>query len=222
MKVNHVRWSDLLLGPQINRRFVSCWCPFVKTGWCTSCTSVGVAVVVVFFAPGPALLAAPSPRATGGGDHPLHDGVEARARRALDAKEVPIHTSAPRPAIVAEHVDHPRQVGGHGLHGYVARPRVPRRPHGLAAQYRLLAYRAPPVESGEVAEAVDVDGVPAREVLGGLARGEHVLAAHRAVVLVLVWHACTLISARCRRSRHHGGRRDTGRRVRGKRNVNLK
>ena len=120
---------------------------------------------------------------------PLHHGVEAGTPGTLHPQEVPVPALALPLAVVAPDVHHPRQVLRHGLHLDVPRPRRPRRAHGRPAHHGLLAYRAAVVEPGQVAEAVRVYGVTARQVLGALAGGEHVLPAHRAVVLVLVRHA---------------------------------
>ena len=120
---------------------------------------------------------------------PLNDGVKAVAVDALDSKEMPAAILAPTLAVVAENVHHPRQVRRHGLRGHVPRPLRPHPRHGLLVHDALLADRAPVVVAREGPEAVRVYGVPAREVLRGLAAAEHVLAAHGAGRLVLVLEA---------------------------------
>jgi len=92
-------------------------------------------------------------------------------------------------AIITHDIHHPRQILRHGLHLDIPRPRRPRRAHARPRHHRLLAYRAPVVESRQIAKAMRVNGVPARQILRTLSRREHVLATHRAVILVLVLHA---------------------------------
>ena len=123
----------------------------------------------------------------------LHHGVEAGAMGTLDAQKVPVAILAARLAVVAHDVDDAGQIGGHGLHLDVPRAGGPRGRHGLLADDGLLAYGAAVVEAGELAEAVGVDGVAAGQVLGRLAGGEHVFAAHGTVVLVLVLHAVVIV-----------------------------
>lgn len=101
-------------------------------------------------------------------------------------------------AIVAQNVYHPRQILRHWLHRDVSGPRRPCRAHRRPIHHRLLAYGAAVVVRGqEVAKAVRVDGVSARQVLRALPAGKHVLAAHRAVVLVLVRHAVVGVEGAC-------------------------
>jgi len=81
------------------------------------------------------------------------------------------------------------QVGGHGVFGNVAGPGLPRRTHGLLTDHGLLADRAPVIEASELPEAMRVYRVSAGQILRRLAGREHVLAAHRTIVLVLVTEA---------------------------------
>ena len=111
----------------------------------------------------------------------------------LDAQKVPVAILAARLAVVAHDVHDAGQIGRHGLHLYVPRAGGPRGRHGLLADDGLLADGAAVVEAGELAEAVSVDGVAAGQVLGRLAGGEHILAAHGTVVLVLILHAVVIV-----------------------------
>jgi len=102
---------------------------------------------------------------------------------------VPIAILALPLAIITHDTHHPRQILRHGLHLDIPRPLRPRRAHARPRHHRLLAYRAPVIEPCQIAKAMRVNGVPARQILRTLSRREHVLATHRAVVLVLVLHA---------------------------------
>ena len=62
--------------------------------------------------------------------------------------------------------------------------RVPRRLHPVVCLGRLLAYRAARVVSGELAEAVPVYGVAARELVARVAGREEVLLAHGAAAIL--------------------------------------
>lgn len=73
--------------------------------------------------------------------------------------------------------------------GNVPSPGFPGGSHALLTDDRLFTDRAAIVKAGEFAKAMCVNGVTTREVLGRLAGREHVLAADRTVVLVLVFEA---------------------------------
>jgi hypothetical protein len=100
----------------------------------------------------------------------------------LDAQKVPVAILTARLAIVAHYVDHTGQIGGHGLHLDVPGAGGPRGRHGLLTDDGLLADGAAVVETGQLAEAVGVDGVAAGQILRRLAGGEHILAANRTIV----------------------------------------
>lgn len=108
---------------------------------------------------------------------------------ALNAEKVPLPARALRLAVVAHNINHALQILRHGVLRNVPRAGFPRRRHALLAHDRFLANRAAVVESCEFSKAVRVNRVAAGQILGRLARGEHVFAADWTVVLVLVLEA---------------------------------
>lgn len=112
----------------------------------------------------------------------LHDGVETGTVGTLDAQKVPVAILTACLAVVAHDVDHTGQIGGHWLHLDVPGAGGPSSRHGLLTDDGLLADGAAVVKSGQLAEAVGVDGVAAGQILGRLAGGEHILAADGTIV----------------------------------------
>jgi hypothetical protein len=119
----------------------------------------------------------------------LNDRIERVAIRALNTKEMPLPPGTFGFAIIAHDIHNPLQVGGHGMFRNVPSSGFPGGCHTLLTHDCLFTDRATVVESREFPETVGVNGVSARQVLWRLTRGEHVLAADRTVVLVLVLEA---------------------------------
>jgi hypothetical protein len=119
----------------------------------------------------------------------LDDRIERVTIRTLDTKEMPLPPGTFGFAIIAHDIHNPLQVGGHGMLRNVPSTGFPGRRHTLLTHDSLFTDRATVVESCEFPETVGVNGVSARQVLWRLTRGEHVLAADRTVVLVLVLEA---------------------------------
>jgi hypothetical protein len=88
--------------------------------------------------------------------------------------------------IIAHDIYDSLQIWRHGLFGDIARSSLPGSRHGLLRHDSLLADGATVVKASKFAEAMSVNGVAAWQVLWGLTRGEHVFAAHWAIVLVLI------------------------------------
>lgn len=119
----------------------------------------------------------------------FHDCVERVASRALNTQKVPLPAVTFALTIVAHNVHHALQIGRHGMLGNVPSPGFPSRCHALLTDDRLLADGAPIIKAGKFSETVRMNGVSAGQILRRLARREHVFAAYRTVVLVLVLEA---------------------------------
>jgi len=91
--------------------------------------------------------------------------------------------------VIAHDIDHALQISRHGMFGNVTSPGLPGRRHALLTHHRLFANRATVIKASQFSEAVCMYGMATRQVLRRLARREHVFAADRTVVLVLVLEA---------------------------------
>lgn len=121
--------------------------------------------------------------------HLFNNGVKGIAIRALDPQEVPIASVALCFTVIAHDVDDTLEVAGHWMLSNISSTSLPSCRHRLLRHNCLLANWTAIIEAGELAEAMSMNGMSARQILGRLTRREHVLATNRAVVLIFVLEA---------------------------------
>lgn len=105
---------------------------------------------------------------------------------ALNPQKVPVACVALRFAVVAHDVYYPLQVTRHRVFRDVSRASLPCGRHRLLGHDGLFTNRAAVIETGQLAKAMGVNGVATGQILGRLARREHVFSAYGTVVFVLV------------------------------------
>jgi hypothetical protein len=89
-------------------------------------------------------------------------------------------------AIIAHDVDNSLKITRHGVLGNISCTSFPCCRHGLLRHDRLFANWASIIKPRELAKAVGMDCMSARQILRRLTRREHVLSADWTIVLVLV------------------------------------
>jgi hypothetical protein len=97
-------------------------------------------------------------------------------------------------AVVTHNVDHSLKVSRHGMLCDISGACFPGSSHGLLGHHRLFANGASVIKAGEFAEAMSMNRMTARQILGRLPGREHIFSADRAIVLVFVLE--TLVSVK--------------------------
>ena len=128
-------------------------------------------------------------------DHgnPLHDGIERRAGPALNSEEVPCAILIGTLAVVADDGHGLGQIRRDGLQFDAHGHGIPRRLHPFVRFSSLLAHGTAGIMSGQLAEAVPVDGVAAGHLVRGRTGAEEVFLTDGAVGHVLARLAVVII-----------------------------
>jgi hypothetical protein len=96
-------------------------------------------------------------------------------------------------AVVTHNVYHSLKISRHGMLGDISGACFPSSRHGLLGYDRLFANGASIIKAGKFAEAMRMNRMTTRQILGRLAGREHIFSADRAIVLVFVLEALVSI-----------------------------
>ncbi len=119
----------------------------------------------------------------------LHNCVEAAAAGALNPEKVPLSIGRLGLTVIAHDIHRTLEIGWHGVLGNVPGAGFPRGRHALLTDDGLLANGAAIIKASQFAEAMGVNGVPARQILRTLSTAKHIFTADGTIVLVLVLEA---------------------------------
>mmetsp|Transcript_9715 Transcript_9715/g.28962 ORF Transcript_9715/g.28962 Transcript_9715/m.28962 type:complete len:294 (+) Transcript_9715:1145-2026(+) len=121
-----------------------------------------------------------------GTKHLFYNSIERAAMTTLDPQKVPVVCITLCFAVVAHDVYYPLQVTRHRMFCDISCASLPCSCHGLLGYNCLFANGATVIKTGQLAKAMGVDRMATGQILGRLARREHIFSAHWTVIFVFI------------------------------------